>query len=208
MTDRATPDPGLVIIPAAPADRDRAARVLAAAFSADEHIVGLLPADDRATRLRRMFALSVSGTLRAGGHVWLAKDAADGGVLGVAVWQAPGESRGPLSRVRSTAGYLRVYGRRFRDAGITDRAAEEHRPRVPHWYLAVIGTDPAARGRGAASALIRHRLAVADAHGRGAYLESSTPDNVPIYQRYGFAEISTIPARGTSPLIGMWRPAG
>lgn len=181
--------------------------MLAAAFATDEHTVGLLPPGDRPRRLTAMFTHSVSETLRAGGHVWLAKDADDERLLGVAVWQAPGESRGPLSQVRSLMGHVGVYGARSLDAAVTYRTADAHRPSVPHWHLALIGTDPAARGRGAASALIRHRLAVADARGHGTYLESSSPANVPIYERYGFAEIGAIPARGTAPLIGMWRPA-
>lgn len=193
------------VLPASPADRADAARLLAEAFSTDAHTVGLLPARGRERRLNSMFSLSISDTLRAGGHVWLARDADDDRLLGVAVWQAPGETRGTLSELGSAAGYLRVYGRRIRDAAVTYRVADEHRPRVPHWYLAAIGTDPSARGRGAASALIRHRLAAADARGHGTYLESSSPVNVPVYQRYGFVELGTIPARGTAPLIGMWR---
>lgn len=207
MSETLRADRGVVVLPASWADRDSAARVLAEAFAEDEHTVGLLPAGDRHRRLVAMFTLSVSETLRAGGHVWLARDIDDGRLLGAAVWQAPGESRGPLSEVREAASYIRIYGPRFRDAVTTYRTADAHRPRVPHWYLAEIGASPDARGRGVASALIRHRLAVADARGYGMYLESSSPANVPIYQRFGFGEIGPIPARGTAPLIGMWRPA-
>lgn len=207
MGDSVKDGRGVVVLPASWADRDSAARVLAEAFAQDEHTVGLLPADDRPRRLIDMFTLNVSETLRAGGHVWLARDSHDARLLGAAVWHAPGESRGPLSEVREAAAYLRIYGSRCRDAVTTYRMADAHRPRVPHWYLAVIGSSPDARGRGVGSALIRHRLAVADARGQGTYLESSSPANVPIYQRYGFAEIGPIPARGTAPLIGMWRPA-
>lgn len=207
MNQSVKPGRAVEILPASPADREDAARVLAAAFAADEHTVGLLPTGDRHRRLTSMFSLSVSETLRAGGHVWLARDPDDDRLLGVAVWQAPGESRGVLSEVRSGVAHLRVHGRRLLDAALTQRVADAHRPRVPHWYLAVIGTDPDARGRGVGSALIRHRLTVADARGYGTYLESSSPANVPVYRRYGFTEVGTIPSRGTTPLIGMWRPA-
>lgn len=196
----------VAVVPAAPADRDRAARVLAAAFATDAHTVGLLPHRDTDAQLFAMFSASVTERLRTGGQVWLARDPADGRVLGVAMWEAPGEKGSMPARLRSVVAALRVHRGRICDAMGTNRLADRHRPRVPHWYLAVIGTDPAARGRGAASALIRHRLGAADARGHGTYLESSTPDNVPIYQRYGFSEIATVPARGTTPLIGMWRP--
>lgn len=208
MSDSAQTGPGVVIVPASPADSPRAARVLAAAFATDVHTVGLLPDGDAVTLLTRMFSRSVAEKLRGGGHVWLAKSPSDGRVLGVAMWESPGERQRLAARLRTGAASLRVYRGRIRDAVLTGRLADHHRPRVPHWYLAVIGTDPAAQGRGAASALIRHRLEAADAHGHGTYLESSSPDNVPIYRRYGFTEIGTVPARGTTPLIGMWRPAG
>ncbi|MEU7162995.1 GNAT family N-acetyltransferase, partial [Streptomyces chrestomyceticus] len=44
----------------------------------------------------------------------------------------------------------------FRD---TVMAAAEHAPQEPHWYLAVIGADPAAQGRGHGAALLRSGLA-------------------------------------------------
>src|SRR5699024_8071831 len=144
---------------------------------------------DTDAQLFAMFSASVTERLRTGGQVWLARDPADGRVLGVAMWEAPGEKGSMPARLRSVVAALRVHRGRICDAMGTNRLADRHRPRVPHWYLAVIGTDPAARGRG-----------------HGTYLESSTPDNVPIYQRYGFSEIATVPARGTTPLIGMWRP--
>ena len=46
-------------------------------------------------------------------------------------------------------------------------------PRVPHWYLPVLGTAPEYQGRGVGSALLRALLARSDAEGLPAYLESS-----------------------------------
>jgi ribosomal protein S18 acetylase RimI-like enzyme len=54
-------------------------------------------------------------------------------------------------------------------------------PEEPHWYLSMIGVDPARQGRGLGSALLRHTLALCDAEGAPAYLESSNPRNVPLY---------------------------
>lgn len=207
MSGSDSTDRGVRIVPATPADRERAAAILAEAFATDEHTLGLLPPDDRPARLQRMFSGSVAGALSAGGQAWLAEDADDRQLLGVALWYGPGSSSSLLARAGSLVGAMRTHGGRLPDALATEVSAGRHRPRVPHWYLGAIGIASAARGRGAASALIRDRLAVADAGGHGTYLESSKTANVPIYQRYGFSEISTIPARGTAPLIGMWRPA-
>jgi ribosomal protein S18 acetylase RimI-like enzyme len=53
-------------------------------------------------------------------------------------------------------------------------AVERAHPREPpHWYLAVLGTDPVAQGRGLGSAAMRPVLEQCDADGVGAYLESS-----------------------------------
>jgi ribosomal protein S18 acetylase RimI-like enzyme len=68
----------------------------------------------------------------------------------------------------------------------------------PHWYLPLIGVDPAQQGRGYGSALLRHALAACDSAGLPAYLESSNPRNVPLYERHGFEIIGVIQS-GSSP---------
>jgi ribosomal protein S18 acetylase RimI-like enzyme len=51
---------------------------------------------------------------------------------------------------------------------------EQAHPKSPaHWYLAVLGTDPAAQGRGLGSAVLSRALDQCDEDGVGAYLESS-----------------------------------
>lgn len=62
--------------------------------------------------------------------------------------------------------------------------AHPHSP--PHFYLAVIGTDPAHRGQGLGSALLRPILQLCDVDGVPAYLESSKARNVDFYSRFGF----------------------
>lgn len=199
----------MIIRPAAEADADAAARVLTGAFADDPHITGLLPEDRRQERMEQMFRFETLSNLRTGGHVYLAVDTADaGGVpLGAAFWGAPGHEVSRREQLTEAVAMRRIYGRRFKDVKRTYREVARYRPKAPHWYLKVIGTAPEARGRGVGSALIRHGLAQADHAGVGVYLESSTPENVPIYARYGFVETSEIPAYGTAPMIGMWRPA-
>ncbi|MCZ0979886.1 GNAT family N-acetyltransferase [Streptomyces diastatochromogenes] len=80
-------------------------------------------------------------------------------------------------------------------------AAAEHGPAEPHWYLAVIGSDPAARGRGHGSALLRSGLAKADAAGLPVYLESSKPDNLPVYEHFGFTVRDEFPLPGGGPVL-------
>ena len=77
---------------------------------------------------------------------------------------------------------------------------ERHHPSEPCWYLPLIGVDPTCQGRGYGSALLRHALEGCDRDGTPAYLESSNPRNIPLYQRHGFEIIGSIQA-GTSPAV-------
>lgn len=98
----------------------------------------------------------------------------------------------------------------FRDAV---ESAARHTPQEPHWYLAVIGADPAARGQGHGAALLRSGLAKADAAGLPAYLESSKPDNLPFYEYFGFTVRAELQLPGGGPALWAMRreprrPAG
>lgn len=73
-------------------------------------------------------------------------------------------------------------------------------PEGPHWYLPCIGVDPRWQGQGIGSRLMAHALERCDAVGVAAYLESSNPRNIELYQRHGFEIVGTIQA-GTSPSI-------
>lgn len=91
----------------------------------------------------------------------------------------------------------------FRDAV---EAAAGHTPQEPHWYLALIGADPAAQGQGHGAALLRSGLAKADAAGLPAYLESSKPSNLPFYEHFGFTVREEVRLPGGGPVLwGMWR---
>jgi GNAT superfamily N-acetyltransferase len=82
-----------------------------------------------------------------------------------------------------------------------------YHPSEPHWYLPLIGVDPSRQNQGYGSALMRHALAACDRDGRPAYLESTNPKNIPLYERHGFELLGTIQA-GTSPrLFPMLRKA-
>lgn len=73
-------------------------------------------------------------------------------------------------------------------------------PEGPHWYLPLIGVDPARQGRGLGDALMAYALQRCDRDRLPAYLESSNPRNIPLYRRHGFAEIGAIQV-GSSPTI-------
>ena len=75
-----------------------------------------------------------------------------------------------------------------------------HHPKEPHWYLPLIGVDPAHQNKGVGGALLRHVTDRCDRDGVLAYLESSNPRNIPLYERHGFEILGRAQA-GQSPVI-------
>jgi ribosomal protein S18 acetylase RimI-like enzyme len=124
---------------------------------------------------------------------------------GAALWLPPGvhpdqEALGAILRKSVAEDLLREV------SGVFDRMADYH-PAEPHWYLPMIGVDPACQGRGYGSALLRHALLQVDNDHVAAYLESSNPVNVPLYERHGFVVLGTIQVGSSPPIIPMLRAA-
>jgi ribosomal protein S18 acetylase RimI-like enzyme len=80
-----------------------------------------------------------------------------------------------------------------------------YHPSEPHWYLPLIGVEPAKQGCGYGAALLGHALEQIDREGRIAYLESTNPANIPLYTRHGFEVIGTIQVGDSPPLYPMIR---
>ncbi len=78
----------------------------------------------------------------------------------------------------------------------------------PHYYLSLLGTHPHHRGKGIGMALLEHDLALIDADGFPAYLESSNPANNHRYAGVGFREVGEFSYPAGGPVVTtMWRPA-
>jgi GNAT superfamily N-acetyltransferase len=92
-----------------------------------------------------------------------------------------------------------------RDA-VFDEMSNYH-PAGAHWYLPLIGVDPAHQGKGHGGALLTYALQRCDRDGLPAYLESTNPRNVPLYERHGFAALGAIQVGDSPPLVPMLRRA-
>ena len=84
----------------------------------------------------------------------------------------------------------------------------KYHPTEPHWYLPLIGVDPAHQGKGHGDALMRYALERCDRDKVPAYLESTNPRNISLYQRHGFKAVGTIQAGSSPTLVPMLRRSG
>lgn len=196
--------------PAVKPDVGALARTLARAFQDDPVMRWMVPDGRRRARaLPRLFAAMIRHHFLAGGG---AEAAERGHTVGAAaLWDPPGRwkqtRREELLMLPSVL--LAMGARSVRGQQLTE-LMKQHHPEEPHWYLAVIGSDPTVRGGGFGHALMRSRLDRLDAEHAPAYLESSNPDNVPYYLRFGFevtGEIVLPDADGAAGpvMTPMWR---
>jgi ribosomal protein S18 acetylase RimI-like enzyme len=174
--------------------------ILALAFATDPAIRYMFPEAPRYLASFSRLATAMAGSALAAGTAWVA----DGGSA-AALWLAPGvhadgEAIGALVGETVSPDKLETLGQ------IGELMGRYH-PEEPHWYLSMIGVDPSRQGQGLGSALLKAGLTRCDADGLPAYLESSSPKNVPLYERHGFEVIGLIKPDDHPGLIPMYRAA-
>lgn len=176
-------------------------RTLARAFEDDPMMRWFFPGDaSREAGLSRYFATLFTRQYLRHGVCELTGAAA-------AFWvppQARDKAVPDAETVRELADILGDRAGLFRE---TVEAAAGHGPQEPHWYLAVIGADPAGQGQGHGSALLRSGLARADAAGLPVCLESSKAANLPVYEHFGFTVLDEVRLPGNGPTLWAMRRA-
>jgi ribosomal protein S18 acetylase RimI-like enzyme len=121
-----------------------------------------------------------------------------GEVQAAALWLPPGVET-------DEEALMTLFHRSLSEQGQSDLFAlfeqiGRYHPHEPHWYLPFIGVDPAYQRKGYGSALLGHVLRRCDQEGMPAFLEASSLESIPLYQRHGFEVLGTIQV-GTSPPI-------
>jgi ribosomal protein S18 acetylase RimI-like enzyme len=165
-------------------EQDAVISTMALAFTSDPCARYAFASPDTYLSAFRPFATALGGGALAAGAAYLAGDGA-----AAALWLPPGvESDGP-------------------GIGAVIEGMGKYHPHEPHWYLAMLGVDPMRQGQGLGSALLKAALKRCDAEGVIAYLESSNPKNVPLYERHGFEVMGLIQPGDFPPLYPMLRPA-
>jgi GNAT superfamily N-acetyltransferase len=137
-------------------------------------------------------------------EIWVAH--ADGKVACSAVWLPPGAyprgtRRDLMTNLRGTPTFVRS-GRRLAGAmkllGALDKA--HHEIHEPHYYLAILGTDPLFQRIGAGGAALQPALDRCDAEGLIAYLETQKEENLAYYARHAFELIQKVEVDGVPPV--------
>jgi len=138
-------------------------------------------------------AKAFGGNAFDNGTAYLAEDGA-----GAALWLPPGSKPDEAALDRIFAENSPENIKKDLPA-IFEQIARYH-PTEPHWYLSMIGVDPSRQGGGIGSSLMKDALEAVDRDGVIAYLESSNPKNISLYERHGFEVIGEIQS-GSSPVL-------
>jgi GNAT superfamily N-acetyltransferase len=184
----------------APGDAERAIATVVLAFSTDPVARWSYPDPDQ-------YLTHFPAIVRAFGGRAFARGTAHhaGRFAGAALWLPPGI--GPDEEALTGIFKKSVAAERHAEVfAIFEQMGRCH-PREPHWYLPLIGVDPAHQRQGHGSALLQHALSQCDRDHAPAYLESTNPVNVPLYERHGFRVLTTIRAGTSPPIFPMLRAA-
>jgi ribosomal protein S18 acetylase RimI-like enzyme len=160
-------------------ETDAVLDTLMLAFSTDPCLRFMMDTPARFFAGFRPFATGMGGAAVEHGSAWLADDGA-----AAALWLPPGVSSDSEAMLGVLMGL--VAPEKLPTLAEVGETMAAYHPEAPHWYLAMIGVDPARQGRGYGSAILKESLRRCDEDGVMAYLESSNPKNVPLYERYGF----------------------
>lgn len=190
------------------AEQDTAINAIAQAFSADPAARWMYPGSQQYCEHFQSLVKAFAGAAFEHGSA----DLVDG-YLAAALWLPPGnhpDEQAMDKLIRSTV----PEGDQANVFALFEQMDRYH-PIEPHWYLPMIGVDPAHQCKGFGSALLQHGLTRCDHEDKLAYLESTSPSSVRLYQRHGFELLGTIQV-GSSPQLfpmvrkpsAIWRGAG
>ena len=186
-----------------------AASVLAGAFAEAPRFRFLLPNDARREeKLRWYWGATIRASISTGAVVHVARRESGGDVGAVAIWEPPEMgSRDTLTLLRSglwaapirlgVSAYLRRHA-----LGAMLSALE---PPHPCWYLDTIGVEPSEQRTGLGTALLDLMLERIDEDVLPSFLDTSAPDNLGYYERFGFRVTAESTLPNGIPLWGMTR---
>lgn len=176
------------------ADRDTAIQTITLGFLSDPVCRWIWPEADAYLETMPKFVAAFGGKAFEAGSAYLAE-----GGRAAALWLPPGhEPDGDTI----DALFAETAAPEVLDdlTSVFDQMAAYHPHEDTCWYLPLIAADPGHIGKGLGAAILKQALRRCDEDGLMAYLESSNPRNMSLYERHGFEAIGQIQS-GSSPTI-------
>lgn len=195
-------DASPAIRPAAAADLPAAADTLAAAFAAYPWTQWVVDPDDHLERLRGLYAIYLRVALELG-QLWVSDDCA-----AVAAWtssRAAAAQEELFERQELVAEIARLSGSRVGNVLAGIDALAPHAPSDDHWVLAAVGVRPERQGAGLGTRVLAPALARFDLDGELAVLDTSSPENVRLYERLGFRTTAEVEMPDGGPRVWLMR---
>jgi GNAT superfamily N-acetyltransferase len=190
--------PALLLRTATGADAERCLAVLTLAFGSDPPCRWAWPDPQQYLEAFPRYARALGGGALAHGTAHYAQ-----GFSGVALWLPPGvepDEAALKGVIQETVAEERK-GALF---AMVEQIGAFH-PREAHWYLPLIGVDPAHQGKSIGSVLLSQVLSTCDGQRLPAYLEATSPRNILLYKRHGFEALGSIQVMDSPPVIPMRR---
>ena len=169
-------------------------------FAADPMVRWTWPDSSEYLRVMPRFVKAFGGRAFEHGTAYITE-----GARAAALWLPPGVEPDEAAMGAVLEGALRpeIAG----DVGVILKGMAEHHPHEPHWYLPLVAADPNWIGQGLGALLMKHALRRCDKEGMAAYLESTNPRNLSLYERHGFRIMGKIQSGSSPVMTPMLRPA-
>jgi len=192
------------VVQATTAEHQAVIATLANAFMTDPALSYIVPDKvARAKMLPKLFELLVPADAKAGTVMRSGNDEA------AALWRNPGMAKDAGGTSLALIwNMFRIFGLSIARANSVADAIADHLPEGRYHYLHFVGVRSADQGKGWGGAIIREGLARADADALPTWLETATPENVPLYEGLGFVtQVEWDIPKGGPHFWGMMRPA-
>lgn len=179
-------------------EENQALAVITTAFSADPAVRWMYPDSYQFLTHFPKFIRSFAGKAFETGSAYYAR-----GFAGAALWLPPDvhpDEDALIQLFEET-----IADEKREDLFSVFEKMGNYHPSESHWYLPLIGVDPFRQGSGYGSALMRHALVSCDLNKKLAYLESTNPRNISLYERHGFEVVGTIRVGACPPIFPMIR---
>ena len=186
-----------------------AAAVMARAFAESPRFRFLVPsAAQRPKKLLWHSRSAIRACVLSGGVVHVVRGEAGGVVQGLAIWEHPKQGKhSALTLVRSGlwAAPVRLGISAYRRKRSLGRLLSSLDASQQCWYLNTIGVEPSQQGKGLGTALLDFMLRRVDEDALPSFLDTSLPDNLGYYERFGFRVTAESTLPNGIPLWGMTR---